>query len=92
MCHLDGCEESDERIEAEANHLAAYRLAPRVIVFLLQLETPDDIADSFGISINCACNVYVHYQKAMRNPRVKQKISGNRIAGLLKYTSKEEVA
>ena len=90
--HLDGCKKSDERIEAEANHFAAYLLAPLVFVFLLQLETPDDIADSFGISIDCACNVYGHYQKAMRNPRVKQKISGNRIAGLLKYTSKEEVA
>lgn len=90
--HLDGCEKSEERIEAEANHFAAYILAPLVFVFLLRLETPNDIADTFGISIDCACNVYTHYQKAMRNPRVKQKVRGNRIAGLLKYTSKEGVA
>lgn len=90
--HLDGCEKSTERIEAEANHFAAYIIAPLVFVFLLGLETPCEIADTLGISINCACNVYEHYQKAMRNPRVKDKILNGRIARLLTCIPKEEVA
>lgn len=90
--HLDGCEKSTERIEAEANHFAAYIIAPLVFVFLLGLETPCEIADTLRISIDCACNVYEHYQKAMRNPRVKDKILNGRIARLLTYIPKEEVA
>lgn len=90
--HLDDCEKDTERIEAEANHFAAYILAPLVFVFLLGLETPCEIADTLGISIDCACNVYEHYQKAMRNPAVKDKILNGRIARLLTYIPKEEVA
>ncbi len=90
--HLEGCDKSVGRIEAEANHFAAYIVAPLVFVSRMGLETPDEIADALGISIDCACNVYEHYQKAMRNPRVRHKILHSRIARLLTYTSKEEVA
>lgn len=89
--HLDGCEKTAERIEAEANHFAAYILAPLAFVFQLELETPCEIADSFGISIDCACNVYEHYQKVMWKPRVRQKILCNKIARILTYIPIEGV-
>ena len=87
--HLEPtCTKSYAQMEEEANHFAAYIMAPLAFVYFLKLEDPLEIADVCGISIDLACNVYAHYQNAMFYPNVKRRILGNRITRLLMYNNK----
>ena len=91
--HLEAdCIKSKAQKEEEANHFAAYLMAPLVFIYILGLEDPQEIADTFGISIDLACNAYEHYTNAFRYTRIKNKILNGRLAKLLVYLPKEAVA
>lgn len=90
--HLDSdCTKNDDLMEEEANHFAAYIMAPIAFLIMYNLNNPIAIADTCEISIDLACNVYEHYCKAVMFPNVRRRIMNNRITQLLVY-SKEGVA
>ena len=88
--HLEGdCAICYEQMEEEANHFAAYVMAPLVFVHQLGLESPEEIADVCEISLDCACNVYEHYVNAFQYASVRTAILNGRIARLLTYIPRE---
>ena len=91
--HLEAdCTKSKEQKEEEANHFAAHLMAPLAFIHNLGLEDPQEIADLFEISINLACNAYRHYINAFRYTCIKNIILNSRLAKLLVYLSKDDVA
>lgn len=91
--HLEAdCTISKEQKEEEANHFAAYLMAPLALIHNLGLEDPVEIADLFEISINLACNAYRHYINAFRYTCIKNIILNSRLAKLLVYLPKEDIA
>lgn len=91
--HLEmDCQKSNSRIEEEANHFAAYVMAPLAFIHNLGLNDPMEIAEVCEISLDCACHVYKHYVKAFQFPNIKNEILGGRITRLLSYLPKEVVA
>lgn len=76
------------RLEKEANHFAAYVMAPLAFIHTLGLSDPLEIADVCEISFDCACNVYEHYVRAFRFANVRNAILNGRITRLLTYTPK----
>lgn len=91
--HLEeGRNLSYERQEEEANHFAAYVMAPLVFVHRLGLSDPIMIADVYEISLECACYVYEHYVRAFQYENVRNAILNGRIARLLTYIPKEASA
>lgn len=88
--HLEAdCMGSYERLEEEANHFAAFIMAPLVFIHNLGLSNPFEIADVCEISFDCACNVYEHYIRAFQFDSVRRVILAGRIATLLTYIPKE---
>lgn len=82
--HLEAdCTKSKEQKEEEANHFAAYLMAPLALIHKLGLEDPREIAELFEISINLACNAYKHYTNAFRYTCTKNIILNGRLAKLL---------
>lgn len=51
------------REEAEANFFAKYIIAPPLIVYLLQLDSPDALCRTFLISKEAATYSFMYYQK-----------------------------
>ena len=91
--HLEaGCMISYGQMEEEANHFAAYVMAPLVFVHRLQLTSPQEISDTCEIGFECASNVYVHYIRAFRSTRIRNTILNGRIARLLTCVRKDGVA
>ena len=91
--HLErDCNLAYEWQEEEANHFAAYVMAPLVFVHRLGLSDPIMIADVCEISLECACHVYEHYVKAFQYENVRNAILNGRIARLLTYIPKEASA
>lgn len=91
--HLEaGCMIPYGQMEEEANHFAAYVMAPLVFVHRLRLNSPQEISDTCGIGFECASNVYVHYIRAFRSTRIRNTILNGRIARLLTYVRKDGVA
>ncbi|MCQ2595383.1 MAG: ImmA/IrrE family metallo-endopeptidase [Treponemataceae bacterium] len=88
--HLEtDCTELYALLEEEANHFAAFIMAPLALVHNLGLSNPVEIADVCEISFDCACNVYEHYIRAFRFPNIKNTILAGRIVRLLTYRPKE---
>ena len=91
--HLEtDCTKAYALLEEEANHFAAYVMAPLALIHNLGLSDPFEIADVCEISFDCACNVYGHYIRAFSFASVRRTILSGRIVGLLTYIQKEEVA
>ena len=91
--HLEAdCTKSKKQKEEEANHFAAYLMAPLAFIHNLGLEDPQEIADTFEISIDLACNAYTHYANAFRYTCIKNIILNGRLAKLLVYLPKDDVA
>ena len=91
--HLEyDCTKSYARLEEEANHFAAYVMAPLAFIHNLGLSDPWEIADVCEISFDCACNVYEHYQKAFQFASIRNAILSGRIVKLLTYIPKEGAA
>ena len=88
--HLEpDCTGSYARLEEEANHFAAFIMAPLAFIHNLGLSDPLEIAEVCEISLDCACNVYRHYTRAFQFVSVRRTILAGRIATLLTYTPKE---
>ena len=91
--HIEGdCTKNDERLEQEANHFAAYVLAPLAFVHQLGLNSPQQIADVCEISLECASNVYANYVRVFQFPSIRRRILGERIIALLSYRQRAVVA
>lgn len=85
------CQKSYDRQEEEANHFAAYVMAPLAFIHKLGLSSPIEIADVCETSLECACYAYEHYTRAFFYPSVRQIILSGRIARLLTYIPNKEV-
>lgn len=90
--HFDSDNKISQKQEEEANHFAAYLMAPLSMIYKLNLEDPQKIAEIFEISIDLACNAYTHYTRAFRYTRIKDRILNGRLAKILVYMPKETVA
>lgn len=91
--HLEAdCTKSYAQLEEEANHFAAYVMAPLAFIHNLGLSDPAEIADVCEISFECACNVYEHYIKAFQFASIRNTILSGRIVNLLTYNQKEGAA
>lgn len=91
--HLEeGRNLSYERQEEEANHFAAYVMAPLVFIHKMGLSDPIEISDECEISLEFASYVYEHYVKAFQYAGVRDAILNSRIAKLLTYSPKEASA
>lgn len=55
--------EDSELAESEVKFFAKYALAPPVLIYKLQLEDPQRIAEIFEISYTAACYAYDYYKK-----------------------------
>lgn len=85
--HFEGaCAKSEALMEEEANHFAAYVMAPLAFVHKLGLFSPAEIAEVCEISFECACNVHEHYVRAFRFAGVRNAIINGRIAKLLTFS------
>ena len=91
--HLESdCAKPYALLEEEANHFAAYVMAPLAFIHNLGLSAPWEIADVCEISFDCACNVFEHYQNAFQFASVRNAILNGRIVRLLTYIPKNVVA
>ena len=91
--HLEkDCTKSKQRQEEEANHFASHVMAPLALIHILELKSPDEIADTFGISIDLACYAYSHYINAFRYTCIKNRILNGRLVKILVYLPGETVA
>lgn len=82
------CMISYEQKEMEANHFAAYVMAPLAFIHNLGLCAPSEISDVCEISLACAYKVYGHYKKAFRYESIRNAILNGRIVNLLTYSPK----
>ena len=60
-----GHTEDSDLAEAEVSFFAKYALAPPILINKLKLETPEQIAEVFGISYEAACYAYSYYKKRL---------------------------
>ncbi len=91
--HLEeDCVESEAKLEEEANHFAAYVMAPLAFIHNLGLDNPYDIAEVCEISFECALNVLNRYRAAFQYPSVRNTILNGRIVKLLTYSPEEVLA
>ena len=65
--------------EKEADYFARMSLAPLGIVYVLKLNTPEEISETFNISFSCATNVFKHYRTVKSYPRIEAQIRNNRL-------------
>ena len=90
--HFEENEKSDELMEKEANHFAAYAMAPICLIFAYKLFDPFDISYQFDIGYEFASHKYQHYLNVRRWPSVVTKICNDRLQNIITFNLKEEIA
>ena len=71
-----------EKNEKEANFFAKASLAPLGLIYRLRLKNSNEIAETFGISFECAQNVVDNYNKSMIYPSICKKEANSRLVEL----------
>ena len=76
--------------EQEANFFTKAALVPLGLIYRLQLKNPIEVAQTFGISMECAQNVVDHYNRSMKHPAILIKEANSRLVRLF-YERIQEV-
>ena len=81
--HHGDSSKSEEQKEQEANYFARCLIAPLAIIHLIGVRSPQDIAEIFKISWDCAERIFQTYLKIYQNEEILVKLSNDRMPKLL---------
>ena len=81
--HHGDSSKSEEQKEQEANYFARCLIAPLAIIHLIGVRSPQDIAEIFKISWDCAECIFQTYLKIYQNEEILVKLSNDRMLKLL---------